>query len=371
MSGEFISMIIKEVRQETSEAVSILLQYPDNQKDKLHYKPGQYITVKWQDNGKEIRRSYSISSIPEDPFLAITVKEVQGGKISPLLCRQLKPGDTLDILPPEGRFTAEFNPENKRNIYLVGAGSGITPLMSIARYVLEKEPKSAVILLYGSRSESQIIFKDELDKMTQLYQNQFYVYHTLSKPDGGGLSIVKSLFGKKKTSDWQGLKGRISQTQLKDLLKQHPPTKRNDLFFLCGPGNFILMADKALIAEGINEDNIKKEFFTPALDPSHSAKTSAAKVKGQPAKVTVHLRGQTIEVSVTDKTILDTMLDDGHDAPYSCHSGACATCMAKIISGKVEMDACFALSDKEIANGYILACQSRPLTETVEITFDD
>jgi ring-1,2-phenylacetyl-CoA epoxidase subunit PaaE len=370
MSGDFISMAVKEVRRETDEAVSILFDYPEAHKDKFHYKPGQYLTIKWMDAGKELRRSYSISSIPQDPYIAITVKEVEGGKVSPLLCRTLKQGDLLEVHPPEGRFTAEFGMDNKRNIYLIGAGSGITPLISIARFALEHEPKSSVILLYGSRTESQIIFRDELDRISQRYQNQFFVQHTLSKADGG-LGLVKSLFGRKK-SDWQGLKGRINPSQIKDLLKQHPPTKKNDIYFLCGPGDLIVMADKALNAIGVSEDNIKKEFFTPASTDTHThVKGSGLKAKGQPSKVTAHLRGQAIEVEVTDKTILDTLIDKGHDAPYSCHSGACATCMAKVISGKVEMDACFALSDKEIANGYILACQSRPLTEVVEITFEE
>jgi ring-1,2-phenylacetyl-CoA epoxidase subunit PaaE len=226
---------------------------------------------------------------------------------------------------------------------------------------------SSVILLYGSRSEDQIIFKDELERIANHYKNQFFVYHTLSKPDGKGLHIMKSLFGKKKKSDWKGWRGRISEAQVKELIEQHPPSKKGDLFFLCGPGDMIVLAEKTLRAQDIPEGSIKKEFFTSA-DPGSA---SPAKAKGQAAKVKVHMRGEEINIEVKDKTILDTLLDEGFDAPYSCHSGACATCMAKLISGKAEMDACFALSDQEVQNGYILACQARPLTETVELTFDE
>ena len=364
-------MAVKEIRQETNEVVSILLEYPASHKDQLHYKPGQYVTVKWTEDGKEHRRSYSISSVPEDPYLAITIKEVTGGRISPFLVRRIKQGDILQILPPEGRFTAHFGPENKRNIFLFGAGSGITPLISIARTVLEKEPRSTVILLYGSRTAEEIIFKQQLDQLETRYAGQFHVYHTLSKPEGSGLNVVKALFGKKK-SEWTGMKGRISPGQIEKILEKHPVNKKNDLIFLCGPGDMIEMAEKALIALGMTEEMIKKEYFTPPSDEADNVRQpSEKKQTGAASKVTVHLRGDKIEIEVTDKTILDTLLDLGYDAPYSCHSGACATCMAKVVHGEVEMDACFALSDKEVDNGYILTCQSHPLTSVVEITYEE
>jgi len=364
-----IQMVVKEVRQETSETVSILLEHLPGHEEKLQYQPGQYITVKWKEGDKEFRRSYSISSIPEDPFLSITIKEMSGGKISPQLVRSIKPGDIIEILPPEGRFTANFGPDNKRKIFLIGAGSGITPLISIARTVLEKEPRSTVVLLYGSRTQEQIIFKDKLDALENKYAGQLYVYHTLSKPDGGGL--IKSLFGKKKT-EWTGLKGRIRPSQIEHILEKHPVNKKNDLIFLCGPGDLIEMAEKTLLTLGVEADAIRKEYFTPPSDEAdHVTKLSETKPTGTTSSVIVHLRGERIELQVSDKTILDTLLDLGYDAPYSCHSGACATCMAKVIQGRVEMDACFALSDKEVESGYILSCQSHPLTSVVEITYDE
>jgi ring-1,2-phenylacetyl-CoA epoxidase subunit PaaE len=369
MVGEFITLTIKDIKQETAEAVSILFEPPRELQGSFTFKPGQYVTIKWKTADQEYRRSYSISSVPTDPYIAITVKEVTKGKVSPILSRNLKPGDTLEVMFPEGRFTADFHEDKKRMIFLMGAGSGITPLMSLLRTALEIEPKSEVILLYGSRNEAQIIFKKDLDELAERYKGQLSVYHTLSRPGEGG--FLKSIFGKKK-SDWEGLKGRISPEHIRNVMKQHPSTREPSLFYLCGPGDFIQMAERTLREQGISPDMVRKEFFTP---PSSEHPTThigeSHKHTGKTSTVTVHLRGDTIQIPVADETILDTLLNHGYDAPYSCHSGACATCMAKVLKGEVEMDACFALNDQEIQSGYILTCQSHPTTPEVEVSYDE
>lgn len=366
MVAEWITVKVREVRRETPDAVTISIDFPSDKKELMHFKPGQYLTVRWHEGGKDLRRSYSISSVPDDPFIDITIKEVKGGKISPKLCRSIKAGDPMEILPPEGRFIADFGPDYKRNIYLICAGSGITPLMSILRTALEKEPRSNVILLYGNKTEEQIIFKDQLEQLASRYKGQLHIYHTLTKTEGEGL--LKSLFGKKKAT-WDGWKGRINQSRIQQLLELHPRTQKDDLFFLCGPGELIQSAEKTLKETGVGDDHIKKEYFT-TIDPDASH-VKEVRDATKSANVKVHLRGQEITVDVKDKTILDTLLDAGHDAPYSCHAGACATCMCRVISGKVEMEVCFSLSDKEIANGYVLACQAHPTTSEVELTFDE
>lgn len=364
MAGDWIQAKVLDVRRETQDAVSILLAYPED-RSAFSFLPGQYVTVRWLFSGKEERRSYSISSVPDDPYLAITIKEVKGGKVSPILCRDVKAGDTLDILPPEGRFVASFGPDTKRKIYLFGAGSGITPLMSILRHALETEPRSQVILLYGSRAEDQIIFRKELDALASKYQGQLFVYHTLSRPDGE--NWLTSLLGSRKKSAWSGWRGRVDAGKIKDLLTLHPLTQKEDLFFICGPGEFIVTVDKVLIEAGIPEEAIRKEYFTPSADGGHPGTKQAV----SRASVRVHLRGQTIDLEVGSKSILDTLLEKGFDAPYSCHSGACATCMGKVIAGEVTMEACFALSEKEIGNGYILTCQAHPASDHVEVTYDE
>jgi ring-1,2-phenylacetyl-CoA epoxidase subunit PaaE len=365
---EFFKLSVKEIRPETTDTVTIEFDIPMELADAFAYRQGQYVTLSHEFAGQALRRSYSMSSSPLDSKLAITVKKVPGGKFSTWLHDTVKQGDLLSVAPPEGRFFAPLNPEKRRTYYLVGAGSGITPLMSIIKTTLETEPMSAIFLLYGNRNEESIIFRDELDRLSDRYVGQFHVEYVLSQPkkEGGG-----GLFGifKKSSSNWQGKTGRITGKMVHEFLdEQLARGPEHDCFyFMCGPGSMTDDVKSVLLERGIAAKQIYTEHFANANHVPGEFNTGT----GGEKRVIVHLKGERIELPVpSGATILDVLIKAKYDPPYSCTAGACSTCMAKLVSGKVTMDACYALDDDEIKAGYILSCQSRPETDVVELTFD-
>ena len=363
MSKSFHNLSIKKVTNETPDAITLTFNVPAELKENFKYTQGQHLTLKFNLNGKEERRSYSMCSSPLDSDLSVTIKKVQGGKVSTHVHQSIKVGDVIEVMQPDGRFYTKLHEDNKKNYYLVGAGSGITPLMSILKTVLEKEPMSCVFLLYGNRDEDSIIFKNELEALQKRYAGQLMIEHVLSQPKREKKSGLGGLFSKGKIT-WEGKTGRIDGAVMKKFLTENAPRHKASEFFLCGPGGMIDSVEKTLLDEGFNKENIHHEYFTAA-----GPVTVASGVAG--AKVIATLDGKTHEVAVPEgKHILFALLDEKVDAPYSCTSGACSTCMAKLISGTVKMDACYALDDSEVANGFILTCQSHPTTDVVELTFD-
>jgi ring-1,2-phenylacetyl-CoA epoxidase subunit PaaE len=365
---EFFQMNIQETRPETVDTVTIEFDIPMELRDTFVYRQGQYVTLMHEFDGQELRRSYSMSSSPLEGKLAITVKKVPGGKFSTWLHDTVKPGDKLSVAPPEGRFFVPLNPEKRRTYYLIGAGSGITPLMSIIKTTLEAEPMSAIFLLYGNRSEESIIFRDELDRLSERYVGQLHVEYVLSQPkkEGGG-----GLFGifKKSSSNWQGKTGRINGKLVNEFLdEQLARGPEHDCFyFMCGPGSMTDDVKAVLLAREIAPKQIYTEHFANANHVPGEFTTTG----GGEKRVIVHLKGARIELPVpAGATILDVLIKEKYDPPYSCTAGACSTCMAKLVSGKVKMDACYALDDDEVKAGYILSCQSHPETDVVELTFD-
>ncbi len=369
MKPVFHSLKVKSVVPETAEAVVVNFDIPEELQQAYTFKPGQHVTLKFEIKGKEYRRSYSMCNRPEAGRLSICVKRVPGGVVSNHIAGKLKAGDTVEVMTPEGRFVCEANPDVKRNHYLFAAGSGITPLMSIAKTLLEEERMSYVFLLYGNRNENSIIFKDELDQMTKEYDGQFFVKYTLSQPlreKKGGLG---GLFSKGKIT-WTGETGRIDPARVRQFIKEDfPPRHKESACYICGPGNFIQTVETALIDNGMDKSIIHHEYFTNPDQEAPATAPAGEKVDG--AKVKVTLDKQQFEVTVpAGKSILDVLLEQGIDAPYSCTSGACATCMAKVTKGAVSMDTCFALDDSEVEKGYVLTCQAHPTTSEVELTFD-
>ena len=369
MSKEFHSLRVKQVKRETEDTVSVCFDIPTELKEKYLYTQGQYLTLRFHINGKEERRAYSMSSSPLEEDITVTVKRLKSGLISNHIHDQVKEGTEIEVMQPDGRFYSKLSPDHKINYFMFGAGSGITPLMSIASTIIEKEPMSKLMLLYGSRDEESIIFKDKLDQLEEKYKDQIEVVHILSRPKKEKAGGLGGLFKKAKTN-WKGLVGRIDQIKVKNFLRDRRKQGKQEEYFVCGPGNMIDNVESSLLSLGVDKRNIHTERFVTASE-AKSGSTDQNVTSGEGSKLTYTLNGDVSNIVIPKgKTILDTMIDLKLEPPYSCTSGACSTCMAKLTKGKVEMEVCYALDDDEVANGYILACQSHPQTAEVEINFD-
>ena len=367
MNTHFYSLTVKKIVRETDDAVSLYFEVPESLKEHFKFVQGQHLTFKFMLGGQEQRRAYSICTSPFDKELAVAVKKVAKGVVSTYLCDKTQVGHAIQVMPPSGRFFTPLSIETRKDYYLFGAGSGITPLMSILKTILEAEPMSRVNLLYSNRNEDSIIFKQELSNLQHKYEEQLVVEHILSQPKkekSGGLS---GLFSKGKSS-WTGKTGRISAEQIDVFLKENPMRTKVAEYFVCGPAGMIDTTEKVLLASGIDKKHIHIEHFNnigAEADPSVSAST----VDGAAVKATLNGKTHSFNVPKGQK-ILDVMIKQKLDPPYSCTSGACSTCMAKVMKGTTKMDACFALDDDEIEAGFVLTCQAHPTSAEVELTFD-
>ena len=295
MSQKFYALSVADVQRETPNAVTVHFQVPEDQKATFEYKAGQYLTLRFDLDGQEERRAYSMSSSPLENHLAVTVKEVEGGKVSAKINRSLKAGDQVEVMPPEGRFTIKLDPDQRRSFYFFGAGSGITPLMSLIKTILEEEPQSTVHLLYGNRDEENIIFQEALEKLEQRYAGQLVVKHILSQPKKEAIKGIGGLFKKGKTS-WAGAVGRIDNKAVKRFLEENPQRTKEAHYFVCGPTGMMQTIEHSLVELGIPKKSIKMEYFTPATEEGSKTTSSTKGAGPTAAKATVELDGQTIEI---------------------------------------------------------------------------
>lgn len=360
----FYKLKVKGVQADTENAVVLSFDIPDSLKENFQYKHGQYLTLKFMFKGKQERRAYSLCSSPSmDNDLKIGVKRVFKGLVSNHINDNISVGTEIEVMPPQGHFNTDLAPGQSKDYFLLCSGSGVTPMLSILKSVLEEEPKSHVCLFYGNRNEDTIMFKEELNQLSKRYAGQLTVVHTLSKPKERKEGGFFGLFAKK-VIDWDGMKGRIDSKGIKEIYEKYHRGNTPVECFMCGPQGMMRTAEDTFKSLGVDENNIHIEWFV-----TEDKRTDAGNGKG--AKAIVTMNGKKVELTLQpNESILDGLLRIDEDPPYSCMSGACSTCVCKLVSGEAEMERCLALSDDEVTNGYLLSCTAVPTTDEIEVNFD-
>lgn len=352
---------VSDITRETDDAVSVAFAVPEELMEAYRFVPGQYLTLETEIDGEKVRRSYSLCSSPLDGELRVAIKKVEDGRFSTYANEKLTVGSTMQVMTPEGNFLAHPDPQQKHHYVAFAAGSGITPVYSILKSVLEVEPHSSFTLFYGNRTSHSIIFKEKIEGLKNRYMNRLEVHHILSREDQG--------------SDL--LKGRMDEEKCQKFSECFFEPSQVDGFYLCGPEPMINAVSNTLQTMGIAKDKIHYELFTsPAQQIAGKTKVEAPENKsGKDLKseVTVLLDGEEthLELAADDVPILDAALDAGADVPYACKGAVCCTCRAKVLEGSVEMEMNYALEDDEVEDGYVLTCQSHPTSEKVVVSYDE
>lgn len=352
--ARFHSLKIKDIRRETADAVSVAFEVPPQQQPEFQFKQGQYITLKLNLEGEEVRRSYSLCSSPfGEKELRVAIKEVAGGKVSTFINRSLKVGDNMEVMTPMGNFHTVLSGNNNKSYVLFAGGSGITPMMSILKSILYVEKQSKITLIYANKNEDSTIFRAEINNLVSANPN-LTVVHILDQPT-------------EKTSDLQT--GIVTVDKAKSLVQNFGGLKADE-YFICGPGPMMANVKTALDDLKIDKEKVHIEYFTAVIEAVNKAQVAPGGNVNAKIKVLQYGIETEFNLETSSISILEAAIEAGVDAPFSCKGAVCCTCRAKVLEGQVKMTANFALTDAEVAEGFILTCQAHPITETVVIDYD-
>ena len=355
--SKFHALEVSDIRAEADDCVSVAFNVPDALQADFKYIQGQHISLRAMLDGADIRRSYSICISVADDELRVAVRHVDGGRMSGYINNELKVGDKLEVFPPAGHFYVELDASSTRTYVAFAGGSGITPIMSIIKTTLESEPDSKFLLFYANRTPNSTVFRQALSRLKNRFMQRFSFFHFLSD----------------EVQEFDFFNGFITADKVKEILKTIVPNASSDHYFICGPGTMIDDISGALKDSGVDEDSIHFELFSTddKAEANQPADKNSSK-KPSDCHITITLDGveKSFDYVPSDGSVLDAAAKTGADVPYSCKGGVCCTCRAKLLEGEVEMAVNYGLEPDEVAAGYVLTCQSTPLTKKLVLNYD-
>lgn len=351
--SQFHPLTVTDIHHTIRDAVVLTLKPEDP--EAFAFTQGQYLTFKQDFDGTELRRNYSICAGLDDGELKVGIKRVDGGAFSTYANTQLKVGDVLHAMPPQGKFFTPIEPEMAKNYLGFAGGSGITPVLSILKTVLKREPQSTFTLVYANRAVNTIMFREELEDLKNRYMGRLTVIHILESGQ-----------------DVELFEGRVDQAKCDALFKHWIQIDTIDTAFICGPEPMMLAIAEALKTHGLGEEQIKFELFSESQQGRLAKQEMAKRSEGQSGtEITVIIDGARRSFTMQKgQSVLEAALENGQEAPFSCKAGVCSTCMGKVLEGEVEMISNHALEDYEVERGYVLTCQSYPLSDKLTIDYD-
>lgn len=354
MSQQFFPLKVSQIQKTTHDCAVLTFDVSEQLKEQFQYTQGQYLTLKTMINGEEVRRSYSLCSSPIDGEWKVAVKKIEDGRFSTYANDILKVGDTLEVMPPNGRFFQEVDEKAKKNYVAFAAGSGITPVHSIIKTHLNKEPNSTFTLFYLNKNVQSIILREEIEALKNQFLGRFELYYFLTQEE----------------RDAPLFNGRFTEEKLEEIGEKIIDYKSISDYFICGPTEMIFMIKDFLLAEEVDKEKVHFELFNTPSENKKKKVTQSNNKDESAVSIIVNGVKTTFSMYQNGENILDAALRNNADLPFACKGGVCCTCRAKLIEGKAPMLVNYALEEEEVNDGYILTCQAIPESEKIIVDFD-